>query len=214
MPASLSFIGAQGPANGNVAEDTQPTDIDWMEEEIAVRMREILDILRIDLRDPNVRDTPKRYAKMLCREVCKGRFTAPPLLTAFPNNDKNDDMQMIGPIAVRSLCSHHFCPIIGQAWVAYVPGEKLLGLSKFDRVVDWFASRPQMQEALAQQVADYLNERVAPKGVAVSIVATHTCMTWRGVKAHSGSAMGSNAMRGVFRTDAAARAEFLHFVRR
>lgn len=214
MAPSLPFATAQAPAHGNVSDDCEPADIKWMEEGIAAHMSSILSLLRIDPNDPNAKETPARFARMLCREVCKGRFTKAPEMTTFPNAENIDDMHMAGPIAVRSLCSHHFCPILGQAWVAYVPGEKLLGLSKFERVIDWFASRPQMQEQLAKQIADYLDDTVKPKGVAVSIVATHTCMTWRGVKAHASSAMGSNAMRGVFRTDAAARAEFLHFVRR
>lgn len=199
------------PSNGN--QPRTPLQLAQAEAKVGEHFAGILDALEITVTDPHTAETSRRFAKMLVREVCKGRFAPQPELTSFPS-EGNEDMQMVGPIAVRSLCSHHFCPILGSAWVAYVPGERLLGLSKFDRVVDWFSSRPQVQEGLARQIADYLEEQIAPRGVAVTIVATHTCMTWRGVKAHSDSAMGSNAMRGVFRTEAAARAEFLHFVRR
>lgn len=175
--------------------------------------KDILDALGIDWRnDPNTKGTPERVARMLCREVCSGRFTDPPALTVFPNT-AGDNMQMTGPIPLRSLCSHHFCPITGKVWIGYIPDQLVLGLSKFNRVVDWYASRPQIQEELAQQIATHLENNLQPKGVAVWIQATHTCMTWRGVEAHPEAAMATSVARGVFRQSASARSEFLHFVR-
>ncbi len=201
-------------ANGHI-EPRDSKELDSMERGIAEHFAAILDFLDIDHEnDPNTRETPQRYAKRLCRGACRGRFEAAPKLTVFPNTEPDAGMQMTGPIAVRSLCSHHFCPIIGEAWIGYLPGNNLIGLSKFDRVVDWFASRPQIQEELARQIADYLVAKLAPRGLAEVVRARHTCMTWRGVKAHPEAGMGSNEMRGIFRVDAAARAEFLHFVGR
>jgi GTP cyclohydrolase I len=200
-------------ANENL--DGQHVNLEDAEQKIAVHFASILELLRIDWQaDSNTQGTPARYAKMLCREVCRGRFTNAPKLTTFPNPTPDSDMQMTGPISVRSLCSHHFCPIIGQCWIAYIPGNRVVGLSKFDRVVDWFASRPQIQEGLAVQIADFLVEHLQPRGLALVIRAQHTCMSWRGVKAHPEAGMGTNVMRGTFRTNAAARAEFLQFVGR
>ncbi len=192
---------------------TSTTRLAETERLVADHMGSILDALEIALDDPNVADTPRRYAKMLVQEVCRGRFAPAPKLTTFPNTQQLDELIISGPLSVRSLCSHHFCPIIGQAWIGILPGDRLAGLSKFSRILDWFAARPQMQEELTLQVADYLGEKLAAKGIAVVIKASHTCMTWRGVRECPEALMTTSVMRGVFRTKPEARAEFLALIR-
>lgn len=196
-------------ANGSLSEVATPEGMQHMENTIEFHMRAIMDAMYIDRKDPNAADTPKRFAKMLCREVCSGRFTKPPRLTVFPNTTRLDEVVVSGPITLRSLCSHHFCPIVGKAWVGYIPNKVVLGVSKFDRVVEWFAARPQIQEELTVQIADFLENRLSPRGLAVVVKAQHFCMTWRGAKAHPDSLMTTSVMRGAFREDASARAEFL-----
>lgn len=200
-------------ANDNVADvfiDQEEQNL--LQLEIVTRTKALLDALLIDTaNDHNSRGTADRVAKMFCRETFSGRFRAAPAMTTFPNT-RYDELLTTGPITVRSMCSHHLCPILGTCYIGMIPGDRVAGLSKFNRVVDWFASRGQIQEELVVQIADYLEEQLQPKGLAVVIRAQHTCMTWRGVKEHSDAAMTTSVMRGVFRDKPEARAEFLHFV--
>lgn len=176
-------------------------------------MRQLLDALCIDAKhDHNTQGTAHRVAKMFCQEVFKGRFTAAPTLTVFPNTRELDELVLTGPITVRSVCSHHFCPIVGKAWIGYVPGENLLGLSKFNRIVEWYAARGQIQEELTAQIADHLERVLSPRGLAVIIKAQHFCMTWRGVREHGDALMTTAVMRGVFRDKPEARSELLALV--
>jgi GTP cyclohydrolase I len=183
-----------------------------MEIEIAGAVEVILTALRINWRDdPNSRDTPSRVAKMYVREVFAGRFTARPTVTTFPS-EGIDQLYVVGPIRVQSCCSHHLCPVFGDVWVGILPGDLLAGLSKFARLARWIFERPQMQEAATQQLADELFDLLSPRGVAVVVRATHTCMTWRGVR-DGGSTMITSEMRGVFREDDKARAEVMALMR-
>lgn len=204
------------PANASIWDKIEGVaERQAIADEVERGMQIMLDALCIDTKtDPNTQDTAKRVSRMMVNEVCRGRFMPPPAVTCFPNTKKLDEMQTVGPIAIRSLCSHHFCPVLGQAWVGYIPGELLAGLSKFSRIVDWFAARPQLQEEMVSQIADFLDEKLKPKGVAVVVQATHTCMTWRGVREHPEAQMTTSVMRGVFREKPEARAEFLAFARR
>ena len=162
--------------------------------------------------DPNTRETAERYARMLL-EVTSGRYTTKPKMTTFPNTRGVDDMYTVGPLDVRSLCSHHFVPIVGKCWIGIVPGTQLIGLSKFGRIVDWYCARPQIQEELTNQIADELTTLLQDaRGVAVVVDAHHMCMSWRGAK-QTQAVMRTNSMSGVFLTDAACRAEFLHGIR-
>lgn len=198
------------PNYANDSQTVSPLSLKLMELKVERHAQGLLDALLIDTAsDHNTRGTAKRMAKMFVREVCRGRYTAEPAFTVFPNTRGLDEIVMTGPLQVRSLCSHHFCPILGQAWIGVLPGGYLAGLSKFSRVLDWYASRPQMQEELTLQVADYLEHKLHPKGVAIVIKASHTCMTWRGVREQPSALMTTSVMRGVFRTSAEARAEFL-----
>lgn len=201
-------------ANDNIAAHITPFTLNLIEREVEQKFQGVLDSLLIDWpSDHNTQGTAKRVAKMFCREVFAGRFQQPPKLTDFPNAKNLDEIYLSGPITVRSTCSHHFCPILGKCWIGILPGKRVVGLSKFNRVVDWICSRPQIQEEMAVQLADYLESAIKPKGLAVVMQATHTCMTWRGVKEGGGCAMTNSIMRGVFRKNAAARAEFFQLIR-
>lgn len=203
--------------NANVSAVFQGADDRkaW-EDEVQKRCRGLLDALlfRMDGTDQNVTDTPRRMAKMMCREVMAGRFGGPPDLTVFANTRKISQLIISGPIAVRSLCAHHMCPILGHAWIGYIPGERIFGLSKFDRLLDYYAARPQMQEEMTHQVHEHLEQNLQPVALAVMVRATHTCKTWRGVCADPERAvMITSSFSGALFEKDAARAEFLALAR-
>jgi GTP cyclohydrolase I len=175
------------------------------------KLAELLDILRIDYQnDPNTRGTPGRVAKMFVDELTRGRTVKPPLLTDFENGHAYEGMIVTGPIDVRSTCAHHLMPIRGEAFIGILPSAsgKMLGLSKYDRVVDHFAARLQTQEELVQQIGNYLWDNTKPNGLAIRISAVHMCRTHRGVRAGSGR-MVTSAYFGTFLGDASAKDEFL-----
>ena len=173
----------------------------------------LLEALRIDWEnDPNTRETPARVARMLVDETQRGRFHHPPKLTTFPNTRALDELYTVGPIAVRSTCSHHLVPILGAAWVGVIPGDTLIGLSKFHRLTEWVMARPQIQEEAAVQLADEIERLIRPQGLAVVVKAKHLCTVWRGVR-DTGSKMVTSIMRGCLRDNAAARAEFMEAIK-
>lgn len=211
----LYHTGVPFKANDNIAGFIDADDIAEMKDKVEVLIGLTLDALLIDHNnDPNSRGTPKRFAKMLVDEAMRGRYYQCPPVTTFPNTRKLDEMYTTGPITLNSMCSHHLVPIIGKAWIGVVPGDRVIGLSKFNRVVEWVARRPQIQEELVVQIADELWQRLEqPRGLAVVIEATHLCMTWRGVEESVAAVMRTNVVRGCFREDAAARAEFFASVK-
>lgn len=148
--------------------------------------------------DPNMKDTPHRVAKMFINELFIGTHTDPPKITVFPNEKHYDEIIISGPISVKSMCAHHFMPFSGEAWIGYMPNDKIIGLSKFSRVVEWFARRPQIQEDLTSQVADYIEKLIQPKGIIVFIKSKHYCVVHRGVN-EADSKMITSVARGVFR---------------
>ena len=149
----------------------------------AQKLAELMEILRIDHRsDPNTQDTPHRVARMYVNELLAGRFTAPPRLTEFDCVETSSDLMVTGPIEMRSTCAHHLMPIYGSAIIGVIAADgRVIGLSKYDRVVHHFARRFQVQEELTRQIGDYLMERTAPRGLAVRLRAVHMCKTHRGV---------------------------------
>lgn len=162
--------------------------------------------------DPNMRDTPRRVAKAHYDDLWKGVYSDPPSITAFDNIDRYDGMVFQGNIELNSVCSHHNLPFIGKAHVAYIPGDKVIGLSKLNRVVEWFARRPQVQENLTMQIHNYISEICSGnKGVAVVIEANHLCACVRGVK-HD-STMMTSKLSGAFMQDDSARKEFYDFMK-
>lgn len=200
-------------ANDNISKYIMEGELDTLQNEIESRAEHLLKGLIIDVNnDHNTKGTAKRIAKMYLREVFKGRYTPPPTVTDFPNAKQLDELYTVGPISIRSACSHHFVPIIGKCWIGIIPSDRVIGISKFNRIVDWIASRPQIQEEFAIQVADYIQEAIQPKGLAVVIEATHMCMTWRGVK-EPNTTMNNSVMRGIFRDKPEARAEFMSLIK-
>jgi GTP cyclohydrolase I len=147
---------------------------------------------------------------MFLTEVFKGRYHAMPAVTEFPNIEQLNELLIVGPITVRSACSHHFCPILGRVWIGIMPNEhsNLIGLSKYARICDWVMSRPQIQEEAVIQLANILQDKVKPDGLAIVIEADHFCMHWRGVK-DVDSRMTNSVMRGSFLKDPDLRREFL-----
>jgi GTP cyclohydrolase I len=150
-------------------------------------------------------------AKMYVRELFAGRYSPPPHVTEFPNSKRLDELYTVGPITVRSTCSHHFCPVTGSAWLGVVPGARLIGLSKFNRIADWVLSRPQIQEEAVVQLADAVERLIEPRGLGVVIKASHSCMTMRGVK-DGGTVMTTSVMRGLLFTDPKTRSEFFNLL--
>jgi GTP cyclohydrolase IA len=164
---------------------------------------EFLTALGVELDTESRFDTPRRMAHAYAEMLRPRAFD----LTTFPNDEAYDELVIARHIPVQSICEHHMLPFVGVAHVGYLPGERILGLSKLARVVELFARRPQVQERLTQQVADWLQNNLAPRGVGVVVEAEHLCMTVRGVRAAEASTVTS-ALHGQLRADAASRAEF------
>lgn len=172
-----------------------------------------LTALKIDWQnDPNSEDTPRRVAKSFVNDLIVGCYTDPPKATAFDNINNYDGMVFQGDIKVNSICSHHHLPFLGKAHVAYLPGKKVIGLSKLNRIVEWFSRRPQVQENLTMQIHDYLNAICEDNGgIAVLIEANHMCACVRGVK-HD-SIMKTSKLSGAFKERPEVREEFYNFIK-
>jgi GTP cyclohydrolase IA len=176
------------------------------------KIAELLDVLRIDHRnDHNTRDTPARVAKMYVQELLRGRFSPPPKITDFDNAQRYDQLIVVGPIEVRSLCAHHLMPIYGSAFIGILPEPdgRIIGLSKYDRIVEHFASRLQIQEELVKQIGNFLVDATRPRGLAVRVSAVHLCKTHRGVRASRSSRMVNTALYGAMQSDQSLKSEFL-----
>ena len=198
-------------ANDNIAAFLEPGELDALLDEVEGKLKGVLESLVIDTAgDHNTQDTARRVAKMYLTEVFRGRYVEAPRVTEFPNAESLNELMIVGPITVRSACSHHFCPIIGRLWIGLMPNEhsNLIGLSKYSRLAEWIMSRPQIQEEAIAQMAQLLMDKVKPDGLAVVMEADHFCMHWRGVK-DSATMMVNSAMRGSFLKDHTLRSEFL-----
>lgn len=201
-------------ANDNISAFLEPGDLDALLDEVEGKMKGVLESLVIDTEsDHNTQDTARRVAKMYLTEVFRGRYVAPPPVTEFPNAERLNELMIVGPITVRSACSHHFCPVIGKIWIGVMPNEhtNVIGLSKYARLVDWIMGRPQIQEEAVVQLADLIMEKTQPDGLAIVMEASHFCMSWRGVR-DMDSKMINSVMRGVFLKDSALRREFLSLI--
>lgn len=201
-------------ANDNISAFIEPGELDALLEEVEAKMKAVLESLVIDTEsDHNTQDTARRVAKMYLTEVFRGRYVPAPSVTEFPNAEHLNELMIVGPITVRSACSHHFCPIIGRLWIGIMPNEhsNLIGLSKYARLAEWVMSRPQIQEEAITQMANLLMDKVSPDGLAVVMEADHFCMHWRGVK-DSDTRMINSVMRGTFLTDSSLRREFLSLI--
>jgi len=179
-------------ANDTIAHHMSDIEREELKKEIEGKMQSVFDSLIIDTaNDHNTKETARRVAKMYVDEVFKGRYHPMPKVTDFPNAKELDEIYTLGPITVRSACSHHFVPIVGQAWVM---------------------SRPHIQEEAAIMVADTIEDLIKPKGLAFVIKAQHMCMTWRGVK-ESDTKMVNSIVRGSFRNDPHMKKEFFDLIR-
>lgn len=170
---------------------------------------DLLGALGLTLDSAEMRETPRRMAHALAEMLTPPAFE----LTTFDNSEGYDELVLVEDIPVHSVCEHHVLPFTGVAQIGYLPGDRLLGLSKFARLVDFYARRPQTQEQMTSQIADHLQTHLAPRGLGVVIAAQHTCMCLRGARAH-GTRTVTSALRGHLREDPAARAEFLQLTRR
>ncbi len=203
-------------ANDNIAAYLREGELEELKTEVAAKLQAVLLALVIDTdNDHNTRETAKRVAKMYLEEVFRGRYVPMPAVTEFPNAERLNELMIVGPITVRSACSHHMCPIFGRVWIGILPNEhsNLIGLSKYARIADWIMSRPQIQEEAVTMLANELQERVRPDGLGIVMEADHFCMHWRGVK-DTDSAMVNSVMRGAFLKDANLRREFLSLLPR
>ena len=203
-------------ANDNIAEFVQPGELEKLLDEVEAKMQGVLDSLVIDTAsDHNTDQTARRVAKMYLNEVFRGRYVSAPAITEFPNAEHLNELMIVGPITVRSACSHHFCPVIGKIWIGVMPNEhtNVIGLSKYARLAEWVMGRPQIQEEAVVQLADLIMEKTQPDGLAIVMEASHFCMAWRGVK-DMDSKMVNSVMRGAFLKDAALRREFLALIPR
>ena len=220
LPASarirqrLHAAGKRFHANDNIADCIRPGELEELVSEVEGKMREVLDCLVIDTSgDHNTRNTARRVAKMYVNEVFSGRYQPTPQITEFPNAERLNELLIVGPITVRSACSHHFCPVLGQIWIGVLPNGRtnVIGLSKYARLAEWVMGRPQIQEEAVVQLADLIQERTQPDGLAIVMEASHFCMSWRGVK-DMNSKMVNSVMRGAFLKDPDLRREFLSLI--
>jgi GTP cyclohydrolase I len=203
-------------ANDNIAEFIEPGELERLLDEVTDKMQGVLSSLVIDTdTDHNTSNTARRVAKMYLNEVFKGRYVDIPTITEFPNAEHLNELLIVGPITVRSACSHHFCPIMGKVWIGVLPNEKtnVIGLSKYARLAEWVMGRPQIQEEAIVQLADLIERKTSPDGLALVMEATHFCMAWRGVKDND-SKMINSIMRGQFLHNSDLRKEFLSLIPR
>ena len=205
--------GTRFSANDNIADFINPGELEILEKEVASRVKDLLRSLVIDVEnDHNTQETAERVSKMYLNEVFKGRYHEQPKVTSFPNDKNLDEIYTVGPISVRSSCSHHLVPILGECWIGIKPGNKVIGLSKFARVADWVFSRPHIQEEAVMILADEIEKLCEPKGLAILVKAKHYCMCWRGVK-EPNTSMINSIVRGDFRHDASLKQEFFELVK-
>lgn len=201
-------------ANDNIAAFIKEGELEELRLEVQHKMQEVLQALVIDTDgDHNTADTARRVAKMFIHEVFRGRYIPAPPVTAFPNVLRLNELMIVGPIKVRSACSHHLCPILGRVWIGVLPNASsdLIGLSKYARICEWILGRPQIQEEAVTMLADELQRLVRPDGLAIVMEANHFCMRWRGVK-DDGALMTNSIMRGAFLKDESLRREFLNLM--
>lgn len=209
----IKDAGGSFSANDNISEFLKPGDLVKLQKEVEGKLQGVLDSLVIDTEnDHNTNETAKRVAKMYLQEVFRGRYTEKPKITDFPNAKDLDDLYVLGPITVRSACSHHLVEIEGECWIGIMPSDRVIGISKFARLVDWICSRPHIQEEMVVMLADEIESLVQPKGLGVVVKAKHHCMTWRGVKETSVS-MVNSVVRGEMRTSPHLKNEFFDIIK-
>ena len=182
-------------SNGNISRT--PEQIEQMIDEASIHYGNFLKAVGFDFTaDKQTENTPRRVAKAWLKDLIIGSVSDEPNITTFPNDENYTGLVIQSGIPITSMCAHHNLAFTGFATVAYIPGEKVIGLSKLNRIVEWFSRRPQMQESLTQQVHEYITEKMECDSVAVSVACKHTCCSHRGIK-HP-STMTTNKFSGVF----------------
>lgn len=204
----IKHAGCKFHCNDNISIFINGDDeLEQLVDEVAEKFQGVLESLVIDTEnDHNTRDTARRVAKMFIKETFSGRYRPVPKVTAFPNMGYKS-LYTTGPISIRSTCAHHFQNIVGKCWVGIVPQEEVIGLSKFNRIVNHIAERPQIQEEMTTQIADALKQYAKTEHIAVVVKAEHHCMTMRGVREHEND-MVTAIMLGAFNQDSALKQEF------
>lgn len=195
-------------SNDNISSFIDENERKQLVTEVEKNIEKVLDSLIIDVKnDHNTQDTAHRIAKMYINEIFRGRYYPKPKITSFPNAKIYDQLYVTGPITVRSSCAHHFENIRGKAYIGIFPGSTIIGLSKFNRIVDWFASRPTIQEELTIQIADEIEKITGASGLAVVIKASHSCLTERGVR-EAESDFTTSVLRGQLKANPSLKDEF------
>jgi len=200
-------------ANDNIADYIQDGELELLKAELESKFSGVLDTLVIDTtHDHNTQETAKRLAKMYIEEVFSGRYNKKPSITEFPNYKNLQQIYTLGPITIRSACSHHLVPITGEVYIGIIPSDKVIGISKFARLTNWVMNRPHIQEEAVIMLADEIEKAVQPLGIAIMLSATHMCMTWRGVKDNDVK-MNNIFYRGVFETDTRLQQQFMQVIK-
>ena len=204
----------QMKSNDTLIDHIDESDIEQMKLDLETQFGEVLHTLQIDYEnDPNSKGTPKRLAKMYVEELMVGRYRKSEKLgTLFPNQMDLDQVYAVGPIEVKSMCSHHWMPIVGEAYIGIKATHNVLGLSKFHRRLHELARRPQIQEEFTQQVLKDLVDLLEPDGAIVVISAKHLCGSHRGVNSPQSSTMATSALSGCFRSDKSLKNEFFELI--
>jgi GTP cyclohydrolase I len=196
----------------NIIGSFSKADLKSVKSNVEEAVEKLLGSLGFDTDDDqNLKNTPKRVAKMFVDELFVGCYTEEPKITVFDNTEEYDEMVVYGPINLKSTCSHHFVPFVGKCYIGYIPDKKVVGLSKLARITHWFMRRPQLQEELTSQIANYIQEKLEPQGVGVVIKAQHFCTIARGVEEEN-SWMTTSKLVGSFRDDLNVKSEFITFV--
>jgi GTP cyclohydrolase I len=203
----IQLAGVRFHANDNISEFIHEGELDTLVDEVACQFQGVLNSLVIDTEhDHNTQDTARRVAKMFIKETFGGRYRPEPKITAFPNLGYQS-LYTTGPIAIRSVCAHHFQNIVGHCWVGIIPEKEVIGLSKFNRLVHHICERPQIQEEMTTQIADALMKYAKTENIAIIVKAEHHCMTARGVREHAND-MVTAIMKGRFMEDPSLKKEF------
>lgn len=199
--------GEQYFSNDNISKFINDDELELLKAEVKEKQEALMRSLIIDVdNDHNSQDTPNRVSKMQIYETMSGRYLPTPKVTSFPNVNY-EGLYVSGPISIRSLCAHHWQNIVGKCWIGVHPEEEVIGLSKFNRLVDHIASRPQIQEEMTTQIADVISEYTKTENVAVVVKAEHHCLTMRGMREHD-SDMTTAVIRGKFKTEQSLKNEF------
>ena len=209
ITTKIKEAGARYWAGDNISQFITDKDREKLIDELTLKFESVLDSLIIDREnDPNSRGTGRRLAKMYVNEVMSGRYDLPPDATAFPNNGKHIyDGMLVVRCELKSMCSHHHQPVTGVAYVGIIPGEKVIGLSKYSRIAQWCARRGTLQEELCNDICSEIQKATDSEDVAVYMEAEHGCCTNRGIMATS-SLTQTTVLKGVFKTDAGTKKEF------